>query len=133
MMRMMTSRPGRASLVAIAAQGKRRAGFVVVRVEALGRDFGPLSRPSVAHLDAIAVRSNLTGRGIGRQLLEHAEKLAGEQGAVSMSLLTAEGNKPALRLFSGMGYQALAPFDDVYIEGQQGIAMFKSLLPFPSR
>jgi ribosomal protein S18 acetylase RimI-like enzyme len=130
MRRMMSAR--RANTIAIAEQRKRRAGFVVVRIEELGRDFGPLVRPSVAHLDAIAVRPNLVGRGIGRQLLEHAEQAAREQGAVSISLLTAESNGPAQRLFRGMGYQSLAPFDDVYADGQRGFAMFKSLLPVGS-
>ena len=62
--------------VAVAVQGETRVGFVAVQIEALGRDFGPWQQPSVAYLNAIAVRPNVTNRGIGRRLLEHAESCA---------------------------------------------------------
>jgi hypothetical protein len=44
-----------------------------------------------------------------------------------MSLLTAETNTPARRLFRSARYQMLAPFEDVYVDEQRGISMFKSL------
>lgn len=104
-----------------------RLGFVVVNIKTLDRPFGPWPRPSVAHLDAIAVRPNVSGCGLGRRLLLHAEEIARSREAVSMSLLTAQTNTRAKRLFQGAGYQLLAPFDDVYDDGGAGLAMWKAL------
>jgi len=104
-----------------------RLGFAVVNIQSLNKDFGPLARPAVAHLDAIAVRPNLAGRGIGRRLLEHAESLARTRGAVSMSLLTATSNKPAQALFLRAGYQIMTPAADVYDGSQNGLLMWRSL------
>jgi ribosomal protein S18 acetylase RimI-like enzyme len=104
-----------------------RLGFAVVGIEELGRPFGPWLRPSVARLDAIAVQPQLAGRGIGRHLLLHAEDVARARGAVSMSLMTADSNAPARRLFRNAGYQVILPLEDVYIDGQHGLTMFKAL------
>jgi len=117
----------RTSEIAVAEHGETRMGFVVVDIKALGRPFGPLKRPSVAHLDAIAVRPNMSSQGIGHRLLAHAEKVARARGAVSLSLLTAETNTEAQRLFRSAGFQVLAPFDNVYADGQRALSMFKSL------
>jgi ribosomal protein S18 acetylase RimI-like enzyme len=115
------------SEIFVAVHGETRLGFVVVHLQELGRDFGPMNRPSVAHLDAIAVRPNLANQGLGRRLLAYAEALARTNGAVSMSLLTAETNTDAQRLFLAAGYQMLAPIDDVYPDSLRAYAMFKSL------
>lgn len=102
-------------------------GFVIVALESLGRNFGPFSRPSVAHLDAIAVRPNMSSKGLGHRLLSHAETMARAGGAVSMSLLTAESNHEAQRLFSSAGYQVLTFFDGVYAGQERALSMFKAL------
>jgi ribosomal protein S18 acetylase RimI-like enzyme len=124
MRRMIRSRT---SEIAVAENSETRIGFVVVRVQSLGRDFGPYKRPSVSHLDAIAVRPNMSSQGIGQRLLAYAENTARAQNAVSMSLLTAETNIDAQRLFRRAGFQVLASFDEVYIGGQRALSMFKSL------
>lgn len=115
------------SEIFVAIHEETHLGFVVVHIESLGRRFGALENPSVAHLDAIAVRPNLASQGLGRRLLAYAEGFARNNGAVSMSLLTAETNIDAQRLFLGVGYQLLAPIDDVYSDNQRAYAMFKSL------
>ncbi|MBX3259083.1 MAG: GNAT family N-acetyltransferase [Labilithrix sp.] len=117
----------RTSEISVAEHDETRIGFVVVDVQALGRDFGPLRRPSVAHLDAIAVRPNMSSLGIGHRLLAHAEAVARARGAVSMSLLTADTNTDAQRLFLNAGFQILAPLDNVYVDGQRALSMFKTL------
>ena len=117
----------RSSEIAVAEHGETRIGFVVVDVRPLGRDYGPLTRPSVAHLDAIAVRPNMTRLGIGQRLLAHAESLARARGAVTMSLLTAETNAGAQSLFLSAGFQILTRFDDTYVGGQRAYSMFKAL------
>lgn len=115
------------SEIFVAVHGETHLGFVVVHIEALGRNFGTLELPSVAHLDAIAVRPNLSSQGLGRRLLSYAESFARKRGALSMSLLTAETNTDAQRMFLGAGYQMLALIDGVYADQQRGFSMFKSL------
>jgi ribosomal protein S18 acetylase RimI-like enzyme len=117
----------RTSAISVAEHGETRVGFVVVDIRTLDRDFGPLKCPSVAHLDAIAVRPNMSSQGVGQRLLAHAEATARARGAVSMSLLTAETNTDAQRLFLNAGFQVLASFDDVYVGGQRALSMFKAL------
>ncbi|MBX3206920.1 MAG: GNAT family N-acetyltransferase [Labilithrix sp.] len=117
----------RTSTISVAEHNETRIGFVVVDVQALGRDYGPLKRPKVAHLDAIAVRPNMSSQGVGHKLVAHAEGVARARGAVSMSLLTADTNTGAQRLFLDAGFQVLAPFDDVYADGQRALSMFKAL------
>jgi ribosomal protein S18 acetylase RimI-like enzyme len=103
-------------------------GFGVLESTRYEGDFGPFHRPAVARLEAIAVRPDLFGRGVGKRLLAHAEALARERGAVSLSLLTAENNARARRLFGRHGFQALVVIEGAYARGQRGIAMIKALL-----
>lgn len=117
----------KSSEIFVAVHGETHLGFVVVQIESLGRNFGSLEQPCVAHLDAIAVRPNLSSQGLGRRLLAYAEGFARKSGALSMSLLTAETNTDAQRMFLGAGYQILAQLDDVYAGNQRAYSMFKSL------
>ncbi|MBX3232190.1 MAG: GNAT family N-acetyltransferase [Labilithrix sp.] len=105
----------------------RRLGFVVVRVTALGRAFGPWEDPSVGYVDAIAVRDDLRRRGVGRALLDAAEEHARERRAVSMSLLTAETNHEARALFARAGYRPILPVEAAYVSNQPAITMTKPI------
>jgi ribosomal protein S18 acetylase RimI-like enzyme len=122
MIRMMRN-PACAILV---AEEQIRLGFAVVHLRTLDRAYGPWSRPTTAHLDAIAVRPSVSGRGVGRRLLAAAEELARARGAISMSLLTAEKNVRAQRLFRSGGFRLVAPLGEVYEDGQKAIAMLKA-------
>jgi ribosomal protein S18 acetylase RimI-like enzyme len=102
-------------------------GFFVVGMEHLERSFGPWRRPGVARLNAIGVQPDLHGRGVGRCLLDHAEALARDLGAVSMTLMTAETNTRARRLFASSGYQMLFVVERAYARGQRGVVMSKPL------
>jgi ribosomal protein S18 acetylase RimI-like enzyme len=103
------------------------AGFFVLGFERLGRSFGPWHRPAVARLNAIGVQPDLQGRGVGRFLLEHAEALARGEGAVSLTLMTAETNARARRLFASAGFQILLVLERAYARGQRGVVMTKPL------
>jgi len=134
MLRMMRGRPSAKTAILIAEEVRRgkprsetRLGFAVVVLRELGRPYGPWVDPFVAYLDAIAVRPEKVGRGVGHLLLTHAEDFASAQGAVSMSLLTAESNLPARRLFRSAGYQPILPIDKAYIDEQSGVTMIKPL------
>jgi ribosomal protein S18 acetylase RimI-like enzyme len=105
-----------------------RVGFVVLQYEQLARNFGPWVRPTAAHLDAIAVRPELHGRGVGRRLIESAEAAARRRPALSISLATGEKNAPARRLFAHAGYVQLARVEHYYAGGQTAILMHRSLI-----
>jgi len=121
----MLDEPG--SLTMVAFRGASPAGFFVLGVERLTRSFGPWKRPALARLNAIGVEPDLVGRGIGRFLLDHAEDLARAEGAVSLTLMTAESNARARRLFEQSGLQPLYVIERAYARGQRGIVMTKAL------
>jgi ribosomal protein S18 acetylase RimI-like enzyme len=115
------------SLVRVAQRGPTPVGFFVLGLERLARSFGPWERPAAARLNAIGVQPDLHGRGVGRFLLDHAEALARGEGAVSLTLMTAETNARARRLFTSAGFHRLLVLDRAYARGQRGIVMSKAL------
>jgi len=117
----------RTALVELAVDANAELGFFILRLIRLERTFGPWSSPAVARLDAVAVAPEARRRGIGRALLQQAEQTAIDEGAVVMSLATANHNHAARRLFTEMGYQELAPLGVYYRGGQHAIAMVRSL------
>lgn len=117
----------RGSRAMVAELAGAQAGFFVLGIERLGRPYGPLRDPAVSRLNAIAVLPTLHGRGVGRFLLERAEELARAEGAVSMSLMTAETNHPARSLFMSAGFIPLFGLADAYIHRQRATVMTKPL------
>jgi ribosomal protein S18 acetylase RimI-like enzyme len=105
----------------------QQAGFFVLGFERLAHGFGPWQRPAAARLNAIGVQPDLHGRGVGRFLLDQAEIVAREAGAVSLTLMTAETNVRALRLFLSGGFQHLFVVDRAYARGQRGLVLTKAL------
>ena len=117
----------RGALTRVAEHRGSPVGFFVLEMEHLAHGFGPWRRPAVARLNAIGVQPDLHGRGVGRCLLEHAEALARDEGAVSMTLMTAETNTRARRLFASTGFQVLFVLERAYARGQRGLVMSKAL------
>ena len=77
----------------------RMVGFVIVTMKA-----ELLSGSSSAHLEAIVIDKECRGNGLGRKLLQHAEKKARGLGAESMSLHVFANNHRARSLYAGNGY-----------------------------
>jgi GNAT superfamily N-acetyltransferase len=121
----MINEPG--AEVAVAEIGRAKAGFAIVAFTRLPRDFGPWKSPAVARLNAIAVRPESRGRGVGRGLVAWAEEIARAQGAVSLTLTTAETNLDAQQLFEHAGFLPVTRLFETYAGGQTGVAMFKAL------
>lgn len=63
-----------------------------------------LSREPSAHLEAIAVATGREGSGIGRLLIDAAERDAEQQGSRSMSLHVFSSNDRARRFYEKCGY-----------------------------
>ena len=60
-----------------------------------------------AELDRLYVQERFTGRGVGRDLLRHAEKAAAARGADTLWLTAWEGNARALQFYPRRGYDTL--------------------------
>ncbi len=117
----------RGAVACVAEHAATPVGFFVLGFERLDRSFGPWPRPAVARLNAIAVEPDHHCRGFGASLLEHAEARARTHGAVSMTLMTAETNARAQRLFRHAGFQRVLDVPHAYTRGQQGLLMVKPL------
>ncbi len=103
------------------------AGFFILSYTELGRPYGPWEAPKIARLNAIGVRRDAQGTGVGSLLLERAESHALSEGACVMVLLTGETNYRARQLFESTGYRYTLPVDGVYKNGQRALSMTKVL------
>jgi ribosomal protein S18 acetylase RimI-like enzyme len=65
-----------------------------------------MSKAPSAHLEAIVVQPQARGRGLGRQLLAHAETAAAARGAQSLSLHVFSNNLRARGLYDEAGYDS---------------------------
>jgi ribosomal protein S18 acetylase RimI-like enzyme len=57
-----------------------------------------------AHVSVIAVTRAAEGHGVGRALMEHAERWARQRGHQSITLSVFEGNRRAQALYERVGY-----------------------------
>jgi ribosomal protein S18 acetylase RimI-like enzyme len=57
-----------------------------------------------AHVSVIAVTKAAEGHGVGRALMDHAERWATTRGHTSITLSVFEGNRRAQRLYERAGY-----------------------------
>jgi GNAT superfamily N-acetyltransferase len=62
---------------------------------------------AAAKLERLYVQEPFTGRGVGRELLRHAEKAAAARGAEMLWLTAWVGNTRALRFYPRCGYEDL--------------------------
>ncbi len=109
----------------VAEEASRPIGFAIVEVAPLGKPFGPWEAPAVGRLDAIAIDPEEQRRGAGRLLLEEAERVARDAGAVVMTLMTARTNRFARRLFVRGGFLPLQQVERAYANGDDAVEMFK--------
>ena len=65
-----------------------------------------MSHAPSAHLEAIVVEPSARGRGLGRQLLNHAEERAAAHGAQSLTLHVFSKNQRARALYDQQGYDS---------------------------
>ncbi|MGY6519366.1 MAG: N-acetyltransferase family protein [Lysobacteraceae bacterium] len=64
--------------------------------------------PGSWYINAVATAPGHRGRGVGSQLMAWAERLAQASDARSLSLIVAEANAGACRLYARLGYQVAA-------------------------
>lgn len=64
--------------------------------------------PGTWYVNAVAADAQFIGQGVGRKLMEFAEQLAREAKTEIMSLIVAEENAPAMKLYQKLNYQVTA-------------------------
>jgi ribosomal protein S18 acetylase RimI-like enzyme len=64
--------------------------------------------PKTWYVNVVAAYPEERGKGIGTRLLALAEDLARETGAAGMSIIVADANKKARRLYERVGYREAA-------------------------
>ena len=111
-----------ATLTLLSTAGNKPVGFVMIA--ALPGDTEGETRVEVL---AIAVAPGFQRRGIGKELLQCAEKKAEEWGEHSFFLHTARENLAARRLFSRNGYRPVAIKKSFYPSGLDAFMMVKEL------
>jgi ribosomal protein S18 acetylase RimI-like enzyme len=67
------------------------------------------------------------GRGVGRALLDAAERAAADAGARALELVTAEANLAALELFLKSDYRIVRTLPSFYPRGQTAHVLRKTL------
>lgn len=79
------------------------------------------------HVAAIAVVEEHRGVGVGRALIQAAERHARSRGAPRIRLVTADSNLPALQLFLRCGFRRSNRAPGRYRRGQRNLVFEKAL------
>ncbi len=90
--------------IVVAERAGHLVGFAQVS-DGLGHALVPAAAAS--ELRRLYVQERFTGRGVGRDLLRHAEKAAAARGADTLWLTAWEGNVRALQFYPRCGYEEL--------------------------
>lgn len=77
----------------------------------------------VAHITQLCVARAYRGHGLGRMLLNHAASRLSAAGYSAITLTVTEGNFPAVKLYTDMGFTVRRRFDALVLEtGRNGLA-----------
>lgn len=82
-----------------------------------------------ARIYSIVVSPAARGQGLGRRLVEHAERAARRLGCAAISLEVREDNAPARALYHGLGYTELGRLPEYYEDGGSGVRLRRPLRP----
>jgi len=86
-------------------------------------------RSSVVQLASIAVAASVAGQGLGKRLLEAAEREAAQHGARRLRLEVRPDNKGALALYESAGYRRFDTIEEYYSDGTPAWRYEKELGP----
>lgn len=82
-----------------------------------------------ARVLSVAVHPSRRRGGIGRRLMEAAERVSRERGATAARLEVSTLNAPAIALYRGLGYRTEGVLPGYYSWGEDAFAMRKALEP----
>jgi ribosomal protein S18 acetylase RimI-like enzyme len=103
-------------------EGGRLGGYVLVLYS---------KGTALARLYSIAVDDSMRGRGVGRQLLDAAEREAVDRGCVSMRSEIRRDNVASQALFERAGYRKFDEVNDYYEDHMDALRFERSLVPQP--
>ncbi|MDP6776388.1 MAG: GNAT family N-acetyltransferase, partial [Candidatus Latescibacteria bacterium] len=84
--------------------------------------------PDEFHLADFAIRPSLQRRGLGRRLLDRVLADLGGRSVNLVSLEVRASNAPAIRLYSGAGFQTIAVREGYYSRPKEdALVMLKAL------
>ena len=78
---------------------------------------------------SVAVHPSRQRNGIGRRLMDAAERVARERGATVARLEVSTQNAPAIALYKGLGYRTEGVLPGYYSWGEDAYSMRKTLEP----
>ena len=79
------------------------------------------------HVEHVEVDPEHRSKGIGTELMNHADQIAKKQGLKAVMLETLETNKRAQKLYKKLGYKLVGKFKNYYDEPMQ---LFRRKLRF---
>ena len=82
---------------------------------------------SVVQLASIAVAASAAGQGLGKRLLEAAERDAARHGGTRLRLEVRPDNEGALALYEGAGYRRFDTIEEYYSDGTSAWRYEKAL------
>jgi ribosomal protein S18 acetylase RimI-like enzyme len=106
------------AVVLVAQAGDQLAGYCIVLFRA---------GTPVARLYSIATVPGMAGQGVGRALIEAAEKAAIAKGKHSLRLEVREDNTRAVSIYRRGGFQLIGAKSDYYQDGMTALRMEKLL------
>jgi [ribosomal protein S18]-alanine N-acetyltransferase len=108
--------PHRPLLVA-RSQG-RVVGYIVISLQ---------SRSRSARIYSLAVEKAQARRGVGRELLNAAERYARAHGCAALRLEARYDNAPALALYEKLGFRHFGRYPGYYADGAEALRLEKPL------
>jgi len=102
--------------VLVSEAGGRIAGYCIVLFRARSR---------AARLYSISTASDFAGQGLGRALIEAAERMAAERGKLSLRLEVRQDNERAVAIYRRAGFRPAGSKPDYYQDGMTALRMEK--------
>lgn len=109
---------GPSANVLVAEVGRRVVGYCVTLFRA---------KSPVARLYSVATAPGLSGQGIGRALIETAERQAVKRGRRSLRLEVREDNRRAIAIYEQTGFRPIGREPGYYNDGMAAIRLEKHL------
>jgi ribosomal protein S18 acetylase RimI-like enzyme len=80
------------------------------------------------YVSNVAVLPAFQGHGVGKALMEYADKLARTVGLLKCSLIVTYGHEPARRLYEKIGYEIVCEYDIPHPKVAEGSGGFHSMV-----
>lgn len=109
---------GSATIDMLVAEADGMRGYVLIQRRTGSR---------LARLTSVAVSRDAVGQGLGRRLVEEAERIAREAGCDRMRLEVRADNDRARALYERAGYTLFTRVEDYYEDGEAALRFEKPL------